>query len=142
MRMLIAGCALAVAAGSTPGQTPNATAMPGGTPVGRPLIGPVGTQQPQVGTALPKIGKTAGYYGPDGKFTTEKPVEQNVDPKLVVAPYPGMPGEEKDFWDRLYDRSMRAMGINQPKIVQQNWTPGLARRNRDRREAEKMKLRD
>ena len=52
---------------------------------------------------------------------------------LTLA-FPGMPGQAPDVWDRIYDRSMRFLGLDQPKIVQQNWTPGLARRNRERRE--------
>lgn len=108
--------------------------LPGGTPVGRPVITPVGTQQERVGTQFPRVGQPAGFYGTDGKFTVEKPVQPKVDLKNVVAPYPGMPGEGPDFWDRLYDRSLRVMGINQPKIVQQNYTPGLSRRTRERRE--------
>ena len=130
MRAILVCCGLVGCAASAQAQY----VMPGGTPVGRAVIEPVGTQQTQVGTQFPKIGKPAGFYGPSGQFTTEKPVQPVVDLKNVVAPYPGMPGEPKDFWDRLYDRSMKAMGINQPKIVQQNWTPGLARRNRERRE--------
>ena len=132
MRSLWMGCALVGCAASAQAHSPYT--MPNGTPVGRQTIGPVGTQQPQVGTQFPKVGQPAGYNGPDGKFTTEKPVQQTVDPKVVVAPYPGMPGEAPDFWDRLYDRSMKAMGLNQPTIVQKNWTPGLSRRNRARRE--------
>jgi len=129
MRTIWMGCVLVGCAATAQAQY----VMPGGKPVGRPLIGPVGTQQPQVGTQFPKVGQPAGYNGPDGKFTTEKPTQQVVDPKAVVAPYPGMPGEEPDFWDRLYDRSMKLMGLNQPKIVQKNYTPGLSRRNRERR---------
>ena len=98
------------------------------------MITPVGTQQERVGTQFPRVGQPAGYYGADGQFSVERPVQPKVDLKNVVAPYPSMPGEEPDFWDRLYNRSMRAMGINQPKIVQQNYTPGLSRRNRERRE--------
>ena len=130
MRTFWIGCGLVVCASTAQAQN----AMPGGTPVGRSTIAPVGTQQPQVGTQFPKVGHPAGYMGLDGKFTTEKPQQQVVDPKAVVAPYPGMPGKEPDFWDRLYDRSLRAMGMDQPKVVQKNWTPGLARRNRERRE--------
>ncbi len=130
MRAIWIGCGLI--AGAAPAQAQYV--MPGGTPIGRSTIAPVGTQQPQVGTQFAKVGQPAGYNGPDGKFTIEKPVQQTVDPRAVVAPYPGMPGAGKDFWDRLYDRSLSLMGLNQPKIVQKNWTPGLARRNRERRE--------
>lgn len=108
--------------------------LPGGTPVGRPVFEPVGKQFPKVGEQFPKVGKPAGYYGANGDFTVEKPIQPPVDLKNVVAPYPGMPGETKDFWDRLYDRSMKAMGINQPKVVEQNFTPGLTRRTRERRD--------
>ena len=125
------GCALIGCAASAQAQY----VMPGGTPVGRAAIAPVGTQQPQVGTQFPKVGQPAGFMGTDGKFTIEKPMQQVVDPKAVVAPYPGMPGEEPDFWDRLYARSLKVMGMNQPVIVQKNYTPGLSRRNRERREA-------
>ena len=130
MRAIMVCSALVGCAGAASAQY----VMPGGTPVGRAMITPVGTQQEGVGTKFPKVGQPAGYRGTDGTITTEKPAQPNVDLKNVVAPYPGMPGEGPDFWDRLYDRSMRAMGINQPKIVQQNYTPGLSRRNRERRE--------
>ncbi len=131
MRAILVCCGLVGGAAAAPAQY----VMPGGTPVGRPAILPVGTQLEGVGTKFPKVGRPAGYYGTDGQFTTEKPIQPAVDLKAVVAPYPGMPGEGKDFWDRLYDRSMKFMGLNQPKIVQQNYTPGLSRRNRERREA-------
>jgi len=130
MRAILVCCGIVACATSAQAQY----ALPGGTPVGRPVITPVGTQQERVGTQFPRVGQPAGYYGADGQFSVERPVQPKVDLKNVVAPYPSMPGEEPDFWDRLYNRSMRAMGINQPKIVQQNYTPGLSRRNRERRE--------
>jgi len=130
MRAILVCCGLFCGAAVAQAQY----AMPGGVQVGRPMINPVGNQFEKVGAQFPKVGKPAGFYGANGQFTTEKPVQPAVDLKNVVAPYPGMPGEGKDFWDRLYDRSTKFMGIDQPKIVQQNWTPGLSRRNRERRE--------
>ena len=109
MRAIWIGCVLVGGAASAQAQT----VMPGGVAVGRPMISPVGTQLPQVGTQFPRVGQPAGFNGPDGRFTTERPKEQAVDQKLVVAPYPGQPGQDKDFWDRLYDRSLRIMGLDQ-----------------------------
>ena len=127
---LLAGVGVALAGGTAMGQQ-----MPG-TAVGRPLVTPVGTQLPQAGTQLPKVGSPPpGYGGLTGSpYAPQKPT---VDPKLVVAPYPtGMPGTEpKSFWDSLADRWYGMLGLNTPAETQRNWTPGLGRRNKERKDA-------
>ena len=104
--------------------------MPG-TPVGRSIVTPVGFTQPAAATPLPKVGTAPNGLG--GIVGQTSP----VDPKLVVAPYPtGLPGTEpKSFWDRQYDRWRSLFGMDTPTQQPANWTPGLGRRNKDRKDA-------
>jgi len=131
--ILLAGVGTVLAGGAAMGQQ-----MPGQF-VGKPLVTPVGTQLPKVGTQLPKVGSPPpGYGGLTG--SPYAPQKSTVDPKLVVAPYPtGMPGAPgtgpKSFWDSLADRWYGMLGLNAPAETQRNWTPGLGRRTKERREA-------
>lgn len=120
--------AVTVLAGGPIAGTAAAQQMPG-TPVGK--VVPVGFQQPLAATPLPRVGTSPNGLG--GIVGQTSP----VDPKLVVAPYPtGLPGTEpKSFWDRQYDRWLSLFGLNAPAQQPPNWTPGLGRRNKDRRDA-------
>ncbi len=124
-----------VGAGLLTGGTAMGQQMPGQF-VGKPLVMPVGTQLPQAGTPLPRVGSPPpGYGGLTG--SPYAPQTAAVDQKLVVAPYPtGFPGTEpKSFWDQVYDRWFGLFGLGTPTPAPRNWTPGLGRRNKERREA-------
>jgi hypothetical protein len=117
-------------------------AMPG-KPVGLASVQPVGTRLPTVGTTLPKVGSSLPGYGatPSIPATADNPFQGNfpkVDPDLVVAPYP-TETKQDDFWDELLKRWAVAFGGNKPPTPQ--WTPGIARRNRERaRERERQEM--
>lgn len=126
--------AVALAGGPVIGSAA-AQQMPG-TPVGRPVVTPVGFQQPLAATPLPKVGTAPNGLG--GIVGQTSP----VDPKLVVAPYPtgsapsNLTGAApKSFWDRQYDRWLSLFGMESPTKPPANWTPGLGRRNKDRQDA-------
>ena len=109
------------------------TMMPG-KPVGLSSVQPVGTRLPSVGTTLPKVGSSLPGYGdkPGKNGAKDTPFQGNypkVDPDLVVAPYP-TETKKDDFWDDLLKRWAITYGGDKPPTPQ--WTPGLARRNRER----------
>jgi len=130
--ILLAGIGAALSSGAAMGQQ-----MPGQF-VGRPLLTPVGTQLPQVGTPIPKVGTPPpGLGGLSGNsFPSQTPV---IDRSLIVGPVPtnmpGAAGTTPSFFDRMYIRWRELFGLSTPAVNQNNWTPGLGRRNRDRREA-------
>ncbi len=120
------------------------TAMPGvavgsSFPAGSGVV-PVGTQLPKaapsVGTPvgngtgrLPNVGTgldSGVPQSPDARFSF-KP----LDLKNVIAPYPNMP-EEKTYWQKLEDRYMNFLLPAAPTPRAPNYTPGIARRNRER----------
>jgi hypothetical protein len=114
--------------------------MPG-VEVGKPYtIQPVGTRQPTVGTMQPRVGtappnlqQSRTFSDPFGlKGTGIQSSQLAFDPKNLSVPIPQVPGTEKDFWDRLYDRWL-SIFESDPK-PSTNWTPGIGRRNRDRKE--------
>lgn len=122
--------------GLVTGGVASAQQMPG-QHVGKPLVAPVGTQLPQAGTPIPKVGMPPSGFGGQTSANPYAPQKSPVDPKLVAAPFPtGMPGTApKSFWDNLYDRWLGVFGLNTPAQVQRNWTPGLGRRNKERKDA-------
>jgi hypothetical protein len=114
----------------------NAQTMPG-KPVGTPSVQPVGTRLPSVGTQLPKVGQPpSGYNGskPNSPFAQGGNWPTNVDPNLVVAPYPTPKLDSDGFWDKLYQRWL--VLFEDDKKAQPTWVPGISRRNRERREKE------
>jgi hypothetical protein len=123
---------LAAGGGAAVAQTPP---MPG-TPVGRPLVTPVGSRLPQ---AVPGVGERVGT-GPGGIPSGLDPLGPRPDGtpiriENVVAPYPGMPKPEATFWERLEARWFALFQSDRPAVRASNtWTPGLSRRNRERRE--------
>ncbi len=127
-RMLAGGVAVGGLAGGAAAQMP-------GTPVGRPLVQPVGTRLPQ---AVPSVGEKVGT-GPSGIPSGLDPIGPKPDGKPfeiknVVAPYPGMPKPPADFWQKLEARWFALFESDRPAVKPTNWTPGLARRNRERKE--------
>src|SRR4051812_16689749 len=100
----LAGCGGAILAGPAAAQQPPTTQMPG-TPVGTPLVQPVGTQLPR---AAPSVGAPVGT-GPGGTPSpldprAPTPPGQAIDLKNVVGPYPGMPAPPPSFWEKLEQR--------------------------------------
>jgi len=113
--------------------------MPGQT-VGtaRPILTPVGTRlpaaAPQAGTPITGLA-TQQPIGPGTGF--EKPQGREIDMKNVVAPYPGMP-VESTFWQQLEDRWFALFESDMP-AVRPNYTPGIARRNKERKDERMMR---
>jgi hypothetical protein len=107
--------------------------MPG-TPVSTSSVQPVGTRLPSVGTRLPSVGYPLPGYGdkPGKPGSKDTPFQGNfpkVDPDLVVAPFP-TEAKQDDFWDKLLKRWDIAFAGDKQPIPP--YTPGLARRNRER----------
>lgn len=128
----------AVAQSGTATGTSN-TVMPG-TPVGLPSVAPVGNRLPQVGSQLPRVGTSpSGYNGanPNSPFVGKdwpKP-----DPNLVVAPYPTPNLKTDSFWDKLLER-WQVLFAGDQKPPTSTWTPGISRRNRERKEKREEEL--
>lgn len=109
-----------------------------GVPVGKPVFGAVGQTAP---AAAPKAGQAIGYVGPDGKpISTERPSGTVVDLKNLAAPLsaPLSPDltalQPKSTLEKLYDKWRVTIGLDKPaSATTNNYTPGLSRRNRERR---------
>jgi hypothetical protein len=133
---LLAGAGLAGAASAQPPSTytvaPNGAAMPG-TPVGTAMVAPAGLAIPK---AVPAAG-TKIAPGPTGlapSLDPRSPQGQVIDLTNVVAPYPGMPKPAPTFWDQLQARWDALLGPASPPVQSNGWTPGIGRRNRERKE--------
>ena len=63
-----------------------------------------------------------------------KPDGKPIEIKNVVAPYPGMPKPESNFWEKVEARWFALFESDRPAVRPSNWTPGLSRRNRERKE--------
>ena len=127
---------LASAAAASAQMSPFATS---GVPVGKPVFTTVGTNQPAVGT---KPGQPIGYAGADGKpISMERPPGQVVDLKNLAAPIsaplpPGLADSQpKSIFESVYEKWRAAIGLTKPTgpLAVNNYTPGLSRRNRERR---------
>ncbi len=125
--------------GGMPGQTV-------GTNVARPILKPVGTRlpaaAPQAGTPISGLAtQTPGLVGPGAPGAGQLPQGTPLDLKNVVAPYPNMP-KESTYWEKLEQRWFALFQSDTP-AVRPNYTPGIARRNKERHEkAEEMRRRD
>ena len=136
----------AVLAGSAAAQQPTTLPAPvpfqmPGTPVGQPLVQPVGGKIPQ---AVPPAGAPVGT-GPGGVPDPlnpggPKPPGEQINMDNVIAPYPGMPDPEPNFWEKLEKRWMSLFQSDTPAVRPTQWTPGIGRRNRERREAREMMM--
>lgn len=130
-------CGLAtVGYGQTPSTYPLAApaAMPG-TQIGKPILQPVGNP---ISKAVPQAGQRVGS-GPGGLPPSldpqlPRPAGQQIDLKNVIAPYPQQPTPDKSFWTKLEDRWFALFQSPTPAVRPNNWTPGIARRNRERAE--------
>jgi hypothetical protein len=143
-KFLMATCAVVAWAGTTLAQAPAVTTMPG-TTVGsysaKPILKPagerVGTATPQAGTPITGLSSAkSGAIGP-GALGGEKPQGKEIDMKNVIAPYPNMP-KEATYWEKLEERWFALFESDTP-AVRQNYTPGIARRNKQRA-AERKKM--
>ncbi len=124
------------------GLAAGAQAQMPGTPVGTPLVQPVGSRLPQ---AVPSVGAKVGT-GPGGIPGGLDPLGPKPDGKAieltnVVAPYPGQPKPTPNFWEKLEARWFALFESDRPAVKPSNWTPGLGRRNRDRKEAREEEAR-
>ena len=123
-------------------QTPQVTVtaqplqMPGAV-VGTPLLQPVGTQlpraAPQAGTPVGMVpaGTTPGLN--PGTNPPQQPPGVPIDLSNVIAPYPGMPNPKPSFWQELEKRWLSLFQSDAP-AQRTTYTPGIARRNQERRE--------
>jgi hypothetical protein len=134
MRSLVATACLGFGSFAS-AQVPVISSLPGGTPVGSAYAPkPVGTTLPSVGTKLPPLGRPSSTpTNPTiGNFTP--PQNASPPPNSVIAPYPtSQKPEDKSFWDKLYDRWVGLFATSAPAPAK-NYTPGIARRNRERAE--------
>ncbi len=128
-----------LAQASMPGQTV-------GTPAARPVLQPVGTRlpaaAPQAGTPITGLAtQQPGVVGPGAPGAGQQPQGTPLDLKNVVAPYPNMP-KESTYWQKLEQRWFALFESDTP-AVRPSYTPGIARRNKERREkAEEVRRRD
>ena len=137
-RMMWAAVTVAVFATAVSAQTPQQSAVMPGTPVGTPSVQPIGSRLPSVGTQPPRVGQPLQ----SGKLPASPFVGDGwpkVDPNLVVAPYPTPPSTSNSFWDKLYQRWMHIfVDDTRPNPT---YTPGISRRNRERREKREEEMR-
>jgi hypothetical protein len=141
-RLLLSGVAFIAIAdlASAQGNPPSPYPMPG-TIVSRPSLAPVGTRLPN---AAPKIGTPVGYTGPDGQPINpgQRPAGQIVNlnnlSAPLVAPLPtDLTGAKpKTYLEQLFDKWKATFGFGPPAVTPpQTWTPGISRRNRDRKDS-------
>lgn len=144
----LAGCGGAILAGPVTAQqpvtiptTPQPFQMPG-TPVGKPLLQPVGAQLPRAAApAGTPVGTGPGGLPDPLNPGGPQPPGQPIDLKNVVAPYPGMPKPPPSFWEKLEQRWMALFVTEQPAQKPTQWTPGIGRRNREREKARQEMMR-
>ena len=113
--------------------------LAGGTPVGRASLQPVGNG---FAPAAPSAGTPVSYLGPDGKpVSTTRPPGEVISMKNLVAPLStplpaGLDNPQKNLLELIVDRMKTAVGLSRPPsaALQTNYTPGISRRNRERRE--------
>lgn len=142
MRRFAALAAAAVSPLAAPAQTPPISAAPTQAPgftmpgdaVGQPLLKPVGTQIPKaVPAAGTPVGNTPGNTVP--KDLTGSLPGQNIDLSAVVGPLPNTLGTlptQPSLWDKFVAKYGASLGLITPEPKAPNWTPGIARRNRER----------
>lgn len=115
-----------------------------GTAVGQPLLKPVGTQLPKAAPAAgTPVGQTPGGAMPTD-ITSTLP-GQKFDMANVVGPLPEstMLPTEPTLWDKFVAKFGATLGFVPPQPKAPDWTPGIARRNRERaRERHQMWQRD
>jgi hypothetical protein len=138
-RVLACG-GMAAAAGPLAAQQPPQTVsvppptfqMPG-TPIGTPIVRPVGGEIPKAAPpAGAAVGTGAGGIPNPLDPRSPQPPGQLIDLKNVIAPYPGMPEPEPSFWQKLEQRWFALFQSDQPAQRPTTWTPGIGRRNRER----------
>ncbi len=144
MRRLILAAAASAATVSTASAQFGTPGQPVSTAVARPILQPVGTRlpaaAPQVGTRIEGLA-TPTPVTPGVPGMNPQPQGKPIDLTNVVAPYPGMTKQE-DFFDRLERRWFALFESDMP-AERPNYTPGIYRRNHDRREREQLRrLRD
>ena len=120
-----------------------ATAQMPGDIVGSAMVKPVGTELPKVGKQIPRVGSSIPNLNQAKDFSDPfglkgygiKQSELSINPSQSISPYPQGPVmPQSSIWDKLYGKWLGLFGSNDP-AQRTNWTPGLARRNRERAEA-------
>jgi hypothetical protein len=137
-RSIFVGIAILLGSGGASAQNVLSPFPGSGVPVGRPVFGSVGQTAP---AAAPKAGQPIGYAGPDGKpVSMDRPAGTVVDLRNLAAPItaPLAPGlaesQPKSVFEKVYDKWRQAIGLDKPaSATTNNYTPGLSRRNRERR---------
>lgn len=138
-RLLLAvgvACATAGGASAQGSMTASGNALMPGQGVGTGFSLPgVGTRQPQ---AVPSAGAPVGGlssrpYDPSRPYDVFKGT--GLDAKSVVAPVQAMGSDQPNILDRLYQKMGSVFGFTKPSTpAKPNYTPGIARRNRERAE--------
>lgn len=140
-RILCAMTALGIATAILHAQTPPSPYPMPGTIVSRPSLAPVGTMFPKVGT---KTGTPVGYTGPDGQPVNpgQRPAGQMINlnnlAAPLVAPLPNdlTGAKPKTALEKLFDSWKSTFGFGPPATTPPStFTPGIGRRNKDRKEA-------
>jgi hypothetical protein len=113
-----------------------------------PLLKPVGTRLPQ---AVPSAGTPIGMI-PGGRSPglptpqynqAQRPSGQMINMSNVVAPYPGQTAPEPNVWEKLQASWFGLFHSEPATATRPSYTPGIARRNQERREDRLMRwLRD
>lgn len=136
-KCVVGGAGALALAGDAAAQQPSLTT----TIPPHPLLKPVGTRLPQ---AVPSAGTPIGMI-PGGRMpglnpgnpaaAPNKPPGQVIDMRNVIAPYPGQPEPPPTFWQELERRWFSMFQSDAAPPERMPYTPGIARRNQERREA-------
>jgi hypothetical protein len=109
-----------------------------GTPVGTPLLMPIGSQFQQVGQ---QPGANVGTSPTTWRQDAIPPNGQVIDLKNSVAPVPlsSLPPalrsqQSPGFWDQVYNKWASVLGFSNPETPKSGYIPGMTRRAKERRE--------
>src|SRR5262245_53863538 len=109
-----------------------------GTPVGTPVLKPIGTQFNQVGQ---KQGTNIGSSTPTWQQDPLPPGGQLINLKNSVAPVPMSslppalrPQEKPSLFDQIYTKWASTLGLTKPPEQKTGYVPGMTRRAKERKE--------
>ena len=119
-----------------PGQLPGSTV---GSSFTYPISQPVPNAAPGAGMAIglaPTPGGAGGATSPAAMLPGG-----SFDPSAVVGPLPStlLPPAEKTLWQKFVDKYGVDLGLLAEAPPPTGWTPGIGRRNRERREREMLR---
>ena len=134
IRRLILAAAFTAGFG-TFGSAQSPSIFSGGTPVGKPILQSVGTPIPK---AAQDVGQKVGTP-PGGMSPSATQPKVPFDLKNVVAPVdpaflpPALrPQQNESLYDTAFKKWLDAFGLSKPPEQKNTYTPGIARRNRER----------